>query len=253
MVEMTSTVTAIISAYNSERWLRGRLDNLLDQTLYATGRLDLIVVIAGSREYETRIVRDYLRQGARLQLIVSLRESIYRSWNRALRLSTAGFVVNANCDDRLAPHALERLAGALDAHPDVGLVYADAYVTDTVNGTWDSFHPTTNPPYPSGTIRWPDFDPALLTRQYVGGPNPMWRRSLHAEHGPFDESYQLAGDYEFALRLVSRGVQFQHLPELLTLYYDGGASIRHQDLTASESRRALLRWGGHLTHAQVSS
>ena len=244
---MPSTVTALVSAYNAETFLRGCLDDLLNQTLYAQGRLEIIVVNAGSPDGTARIVREYLRQGVPLQAITSLREPLYASWNRAARLATGAYLTPANVDDRHAPDALERLADTLDSQPQVGLVYADCFVTRTPNAVWGgAYSLDTTPPYTSGRLNWPEFDPLLLTQFYFCGPQPMYRRDLHATYGLFDASYLLAGDYEWALRLAAHGVQCQRVPEVLGLFYSGGMGQANAQQSSMESRRAVFRWREHI-------
>lgn len=226
-------VTAIVSTYNSERFFRGRLDDLLRQSLYARGELQIVVVNAGSKQGEKYIAREYL---GCITYIESLREPIYISWNRGIGLATGAYITNANTDDRYtSPTALEIMAQALDDNPAVDLVYSDSVVVDGDGKV------SAKPPY-NGAIIWPEFDARLLVRGYYGGPNPMWRRSLHAQYGYFDESYQLAADYEFALRLVANGVQFKHVPLALTAFYDNGANINNPEYASMEARRALLKW-----------
>lgn len=238
---MMAKVTAIVSAYNAERHIRGRLDNLLAQTLYARGELEIVVVNAGSRDGTDAIARDYL---GCITYIRSLRETIYVSWNRGIAISKGEYITNANADDRLRPDALEVMADALDENPDIGLVYADATVVSSENAEWGKPYTVSDKlPY-FGRLAWPDFDARLLLQGYFGGPNPMWRHSLHAQFGMFDESYQLAGDLEFALRLVAGGAKFKHIAETLTLFYDNGAGINNQQQSGMEARRALLKWRG---------
>lgn len=230
-------VSAIISTYNSEHFLRGRLDNLLQQTLYARGELEIVVVNAGSKQGDDFIAREYL---GCITYIKSLREPIYVSWNRGIAISKGQYITNANTDDRLrCVDALEIMAAELDDNPNVGMVYADARVVGE-NG-----EPSTKAPY-YGKIEWPDYDPQLLKQVYFGGPNPMWRRVLHSIVGYFDESYQLAGDYEFALRLAAHGIQSKHIPQPLTDFYDDGANINNLEFAGMEARRALLKWRGKI-------
>lgn len=232
-------VSCIVSLYNAERFVRGRLDDLLAQTLYQQGQLEIVVVNSGSKQGERYILRDYL---GCVTYIESLREPIYVSWGRGIKIATGDYVTNANADDRLRPDALEVMARALDEHPDVGLVYADAFVTSTENARWgEPCAISAKPPY-FGQIKWPDFDLKLLLQGYYGGPNPMWRQSLHADYGLFDESFQLAGDFEFALRLAAHGVKFLHISQALTLFFDDGAGINNPEQSGMEARRALLRW-----------
>lgn len=243
---MASTVSAIVSSYNAEMWIAGRIDNLLEQTLHAQGRLEIVVVVAGSKQDEGRIVRDYWAAGAPITLLTTLREPIYTSWNRGIRVARGDYVTNANTDDRLAPDALERMADALDADPELDLVYADSYVTDTVNATWDNWHPSTAPPYTNARLTWPDYDPVRLLQFCYMGPCPMWRKALHTRVGLFDESYQLAGDYEMWLRAAAKGAKMRKLDAVLSLFYYGGSTHQNQALSDQEARRALLKWRSHI-------
>lgn len=227
-------VSAIVSTYNSERFLRGRLDNLLQQSLYQRGELEIIVVNAGSKQGEKYIAREYL---GCITYIESLREPIYVSWNRGIAIAKGEYITNANADDRYTrPDALEVMAKTLDSYPVNELVYADAVVVGE-NGAASN-----KAPY-FGKIEWPEFDRRLFLQGYYGGPNPMWRKSLHNAIGYFDESYQLGGDYEFALRAVASGAVFRHIPQTLTAFYDDGANINNQQYAGMEARRALLKWG----------
>lgn len=232
-------VSAIVSTFNSERFIRGRCEDLLHQTLYERGELEIVVVNSGSRQGERYILREYLDQ---ITYIESLKEGIYRAWNRGILIAKGQYITNANADDRLRPDALEVMAAALDANPDVGLVYSDAIVTDTVNGTWEQHHVSVKPPY-HGKLAWPEYDPKLLAQLCYMGPFPLWKRSLHAEIGLFDDSFWLAGDYEMWLRMAASGVRMLHIPQQLGLFYDDGAGINNPEQSALESRRALLRWG----------
>lgn len=230
-------VSAIVSTYNSERFLRGRIDDLLRQSLYQRGELEIVVVNAGSKQGEKYIAREYL---GCITYIESLRDPIYTSWNRGIIIAKGQYITNANADDRYTDTAaLECMARTLDENPDTGLVYSDATVVDDAGAV------SSKAPY-FGAIKWPDFDKHLLLQGYYGGPNPMWRRSLHQQYGLFDESYQLGGDYEFALRLAANGVTFKHIPLALTAFYDDGTNINNGEYAAMESRRALLKWRSRL-------
>lgn len=239
-------VSAIVSVYKASRFLRGRLDDLLAQSLTKRKELEIIVVNAGNEEGEDRIIRDAIAADAPITYIRTLREPIYYSWNRAIRLAQGEYITNANVDDRLRPDALEVMAAALDDNPSVSLVYADAIVTSTPNATWGgTYEVSQKPPY-YGKLAWPEADPALLLKSYYGGPNPMFRHSLNSQYGYFDDSYQLAGDYEWMLRLAAHNVQFLHIKQALTLFYDDGIGMGNIEHSGMEARRALLRWGRYL-------
>ncbi|HLP14672.1 MAG TPA: FkbM family methyltransferase [Bacteroidota bacterium] len=218
----TSTVTAIVSAYNSERFMKGCLADLVGQTLYAQGRLEIIVVDSGSTQNERAIVEEFQKNHGNIRYIrTEERETIYAAWNRGIAAATGMYITNANTDDRHRSDALEVMARTLDAHPEAGLVYADVSTTEKENETFD--HHT-----PSGACRWLDFNREVLSMICFVGPQPLWRKSLHDEFGGFDGSYATSGDWEFWLR-IARTTTFLHIPEYLGVYLQSPQSVEHTD------------------------
>ncbi|MBL9127934.1 MAG: glycosyltransferase, partial [Verrucomicrobiales bacterium] len=223
-------VSAIVSTYKSERYLRGCLQDLLDQTI--ADRLEIIVVDSGSPENERAIVEEFQKKHPRIVYLRTERETIYAAWNRGAKLASAPYLTSANADDRHRPEALARLVALLESRPDCSVAYADCAVCENV-------HPDFGYTEIRGYYRWPEFDPALLFRGCYVGPQPVWRRSLHDRYGGFDPAYRSAGDYEFWLRLA-KSETFVHLPEILGLHWYAESSLGHQnrDLTRDESDRA---------------
>lgn len=227
-------VSVIVSVYKAAQYLPGCLDDLLAQTI--ADRIEIIVVDSGSPESEGDIVRQYQARAGNIRYLrTDRRESVYAAWNRGIEMACGRYVTNANADDRHAPDALEKLAAVLDAQPDTGVVYADCAVTQEANATLRDGHAV-------GRFRWPDFDRTRLFQVCFVGPQPMWRRSLHEQHGLFDANLESAGDYEFWLR-VSDKTRFAHVPEVLGLYLQSVGSIEHRDagLALRESEAARER------------
>ncbi|HIQ05788.1 MAG TPA: glycosyltransferase, partial [Anaerolineae bacterium] len=224
-------VSAIVSTYNSERFIRGCLEDLEAQTI--ADRLEIIVVDSGSQQNERAIVEEFQQRYDNIVYIrTEERETVYAAWNRGIKAARGKYITNANTDDRHRRDALELLARALDEHPDITVVYADCAITHIENQTFDTASPTR-------FFRWPDFDRETFFQVCTVGPQPMWRREVHNEYGFFDESFQVAGDYEFWLR-ISKTRKFLHLPIVLGLYFESPTSIEHRDpeLARRESERA---------------
>jgi glycosyltransferase involved in cell wall biosynthesis len=205
-------VSAIVSVYNCRLFMRGCLEDLVGQSLYRKGLLEIIVINSASTQSEDAIITEFMRTHRHITYIkTDSRETVYQAWNRGIRVARGRYITSANADDRHQSGALEILSGALDRDPGAVLAYADSIVTDTPNQTFDRCTPV-------GYLRWPDHDPAQLMRYCYIGPQPVWRKSVHEQAGYFSPHYRVAGDYEFWLRLASRGT-FIHIPELLGLYY----------------------------------
>lgn len=226
-------ITAIVSTYNGERFLRGCLDDLEAQTI--ADQIEIIVVDSGSEQNERAIVEEYQGRYANIRYLrTEQRETVYAAWNRGVEAATAPYLTNANTDDRHRRDALERLAAELDARPDIALVYADSAVTRQENACYENVHVI-------GYFSWPAYDRAALFQTCYVGPQPMWRRDLHVKHGCFAAQYRSAGDYEFWLRIAA-AEKFHHVPEVLGLYLTSPGSVENSNtaLSAQESERARV-------------
>lgn len=214
-------VTAIVSTYNSEKFIRGCLEDLLQQTL--GDKLEIIVIDSGSEQNERQVVLEYQADHPNIVYVRTKRESIYQAWNRGVRLAQGDYITNANTDDRHKPEALEVLARALDNNPEVAVAYGDVLRTTVPNETFarnsarDAF-------------QWGEFSQEKLLAYCCIGPQPMWRCRIHDEIGYFDEQYKSAGDYDFWVR-ISEKYKLLHIDEILGLYLDNPQSLEHKDLT----------------------
>jgi glycosyltransferase involved in cell wall biosynthesis/Flp pilus assembly protein TadD len=214
-------VSAIVSTYNSERFIRGCIEDLEQQTI--ADRLEIIVIDSASPQNEGAIVRELQgRYGNIRYLRTDQRETVYAAWNRGIALARGRYVTNANTDDRHRSDAFELMARVMDSRPGIDLVYGDVLITKTPNGTFE--HHT-----PGGRYSWYDWDRnILLDKGCFIGPQPMWRRSLHELYGGFDSAYVTSGDYEFWLK-ISQTSEFFHIRQPLGLYLAHPDSIEHQN------------------------
>lgn len=234
-------VTAIVSCYKADRFIQGCLEDLLAQTL--GNDLEIVVVDSASPGNERPVVQEYQKNHPNLVYIrTAERETVYAAWNRAIKASRGRYITNANTDDRHRPDALEILARTLDQHPDVTVAYANCLMTRTENEVFATAHPT-------GKYIWLEFDPmALLQKGCFLGPQPMWRKEVHEEHGYFDAAMVSSGDYEFWLR-ICRNRKFLHVNQFLGLYLESPASIEHANASkaAQESLTARQRYAEDIT------
>jgi tetratricopeptide (TPR) repeat protein/glycosyltransferase involved in cell wall biosynthesis len=214
-------VSAIVSTYNAERFIRGRLENLENQTI--ADKLEIIVVNSSSQQNEEKIIKEFQEKYSNIKYIkTDRRETVYAAWNRGIKAASGKYITNANTDDRLRQDALEVMVNTLESHSEIVLVYADVIITETENETFERCTPV-------GLFNWIDFNRQhLLNKGCFVGPQPMWRREVHDEYGYFDASFVTSGDYEFWLR-ISQTNTFMHLPIQLGLYLRSPGSIEHSN------------------------
>src|SRR5688572_6698772 len=95
-------VTAIVSTYQSERFIRGCLEDLEAQTI--AGQMEVIVVDSASPQNERQIVEEFQQRHSNITYVrTTERETLYAAWNRGIGMTRAPYITNANADDRHAP------------------------------------------------------------------------------------------------------------------------------------------------------
>ena len=198
-------VTAIVSAYYAEKYLKSRLDNLM----YQKPRPE-VVVVCQKGSMEEAIARTY----DVTWILTKDIPTIYAAWNMAIKAANCDYITNANCDDHIYQDSYAAMSKVLNDNPDIDVVYGDE---NQFNGEVNMLKQR-----PQG-----DFN--LLKRQCFVGPMPMWRKSLHDRFGYFSEKFRVCGDYEFWLRIGMHGAKFHHLKQVVGLYLKRANSAEHRD------------------------
>ena len=220
-----SKVTAIVSAYYCADFLEGRITNLLEQEAE-------IIVVCQVDSAEQKIAEKVLTGTYHICVITPDIPTIYRAWNLGIENATGDYITNANSDDRLYPGSLTKMAKVLDENKKYAVVYGNQDIVDEIGGD------------PIQRYEWMEGGIEELLNGCFLGPQPMWRKSLHEKHGLFDADMQVAGDYEFWLRLAKAGEKFFHLREVVGAYLLNlrGAEKRERVRTIWETARARARY-----------
>lgn len=242
-------VSAIVSTYNSEAFVRECLEDLEAQSI--AGVMEIIVVDAASEQDEWRSVREYQDRFRNVVYVRAPRRvNVYAAWNLALRIAHGRYLTPCSTNDRLRSDAYKIMATALGTNPDVGLVYGDSYLTEKPHETFASHTRC-------GAYNWPDYSYEDLLQYCRVGPHPMWRRSVHDVVGHFDEGYEAVGDYEFWLRMGER-IKLLHIPEVTGLVWVdpnsvsmlGERPVREiAEIRERYQKRHLKRLGGRCGHS----
>lgn len=236
-------ISALVSTYASEEFMRECLDDLLAQTV--AEQIEIIVIDANSPENEKAIVEEYQRLHPNIKYTrTPERIGIYAAWNMAVKQSSGQYLISCSTNDRLHPRACEHLLNALESSPDIGIAYGNSYLTRHPHETFED-----NSVFE--TYTWPEYDFQLLLTRPMVGPHPMWRKSLHYELGYFDESYKAIGDQDFWLR-VGEKYKLKRITKYTTLHWitddslSGDLSISGDELKrvhlTYENRELYRRW-----------
>ena len=225
-------LTAIISCFNSEHLIKRCIDNLLNQTIFINGDLEIIVVDGGSSQKELNLIEPYQSRHENISFLESQgNESLYSSWNRGIRIAKGKYITNANTDDRHHKRCLELLVNRLEQRPESDLAYGTLYKSLKLNESFDQNDksiPCTSQEFFAGSLLLHDFT----------GAQPVWRKSIHKRIGLFDESYDVVGDYEFVLRALTHGCKFSYVQkaEGLMLWHKNALSTKNSKVYYEKKR-----------------
>lgn len=229
-------VSAIVSTYNSEKFIEGKINDLLSQTI--ADKLEIIIIDSNSQQNEKSIIEKYQQKFNNIKYLrTENRETVYQAWNRGIKMASGKYLTNSNTDDRLRSDALQVMVDYLEAHPEEALVYADFYITGYDNQTFEKHIRT-------GYSIKPDFNPDIMLHGCHMGPQPVWRKSVHEKIGLFNEALKAAGDYEMWCRMVASGYKLKHLQEFLGLYLHNASGIvnSNQNLANQEAQAVRLHY-----------
>ncbi len=214
-------VSAIVSTYNSEEFIRGCLQDLVEQTLYQQNELEIVIIDSASPQNEKSIIEEFQDKYSNIIYTrTEERETLYAAWNRAIKMARGTYITNANTDDRHRSDALELLSDYLDENIDIAVVHADQAITTIPNETFINTQAQRH-------WNWPPCSYEQLKQGCCVGSQPLWRKSLHDKYGYFREDFKCAGDYEFWMRIGSKGEQIIFIPEIVGLYYFNVKGLEH--------------------------
>jgi glycosyltransferase involved in cell wall biosynthesis len=110
-------ISVIMSIYNGEKYLRGALESILNQTLRD---FEFIIINDGSED-GTRAILDSCHD-TRIRVIHQENIGLTESLNKGLEIARGIYIARMDADDISHINRLEKEAAFLDANKDVGLV-----------------------------------------------------------------------------------------------------------------------------------
>ena len=212
-----SLVSVIIPTYNRAAMLEEAIQSALRQTCRPA---EVIVVDDASKDSTRAALESVARRDARVRpLFLEKNRGPAGARNAGVAAAKGDVVAFLDSDDLWHADHLESATGLLESHGDIDVVFADIQRVNAA-GTplggallWDQRHirrhltPLTSPPAQEwfALVR-----PAVevLLEEYIVPMQTMVLRSSAAKACHFDESFRVAEDYDFTLRLARAGHRF---------------------------------------------
>lgn len=210
--------SVIIAVRNGAATMQRALDSVFAQSY---PNVELIVMDGASSDGTTAIIE---ANAARISHWESEADGgVYHAWNKALDHASGDWISFLGSDDRFCdPAILERVAAHLAADAGdhrvaygyIDKVRVDGRVVRSTIGPWDE-----------GRRK------AFRRGVMIPHPATFHQRALFERHGRFDESFRIAGDYEFLLReLLEHDPLF--IDEVVVEMAGGGISDRSANVYA---------------------
>jgi len=230
---MSETVSIVVAAKGARRLLEGLIEAVLAMPLAGA---ELVVIDGGSTDGTVALLESLAPggQSAAISWVSQPDSGIAEAWNRGVARARGDWVVFLGADDRVVDAASWN--AAVDAIREVpatcGVVAFPVVIVSPSGAMLAEERPAGDA---VGQVRIS----TMIPHQGV-----FHRRSLWAEHGPFDTSFAIAADYEYFLRLQSAGVAITTCggrpPVAMTF---GGASKQSVLANLGEFRRAQRKHG----------
>lgn len=195
-------VAIVVRTKDRPDFLHRALKSIGDQTFTAW---ESVIVNDGGDPKQVDALIDSLPKAQRSRVKAVHAESSRGRWvsaNAGVLQTSAPYVILHDDDDTWHPQFLERAVKYLDEHPDHG------GVVSRIEIVWEeeragAFVETGREIFQQDLVA-PLLSDALLFNRYVP-IGFLYRRSLHEELGLYDESLPVVGDWNFNLKVLTRG------------------------------------------------
>lgn len=231
---MTPLVSVIVPAYNYARYLGDALASVRDQTYE---NWECIVVDDGSSDDTADVARRWMQSDARFRLVQhDTNKGVSASRNRGVAESHGDVLQFLDADDRLLRDKLATHVDFLEAHPETGVVYAEAgfFRDDDPRRLTPSLHGTLSRSI-MARVHGDAWD-KLQHYNILPTPCALVRRDAFDRAGGFAETSAGFEDWDFWLRCAAAGVRFD---------FAGGdeplVAIRAHGRSTSRDRTGMMR------------
>ena len=210
----TPIISIVTTVKNGELTLSRSIESVIYQS---TKEIEFIVIDADSSDTTPEIITHYSK---RIQKITrEPDQGLYFGMNKGFNAATGTFIAFLGADDYYEPRALVTVLGMIENNPKVDVIYSAANLHSIVGLSPQLL----------------DVSHQELQDRMIPHPTMFIRRELAREFGYFDVKYQVAADYDLALKLFTNGANFMKSKIVLTNIQSGGFSSRYRWISCKET------------------
>lgn len=180
-------VTVYTAAHNYGRFIRQAIESILAQTFTDW---EFVIINDASTDNTAEVLADYVNHPAIRIINQTENLGLTQSANKAIKASAGDYIVRLDADDYLDENCFQIMAGYLDAHPEIGLVYPDYY------------HVTEDGQIIEQVRRKKLHDEVHLLDLPAHGAGTMFRRSCFDVLGGYSEDISCQDGYDLWIRFI---------------------------------------------------
>jgi glycosyltransferase involved in cell wall biosynthesis len=218
-------ISVVTPSFNQGAFLEEALLSVKEQSYPA---LEHIVIDGGSTDGSVEILKRYGSQPGwnHLHWVSEPDGGQGDALNKGFKLATGDVVGWLNSDDRYRHDCFERVVKGFVQYPNVDLLYGDYTYMDEKGRILRIRR----------EIEFNRFILFYLHMLYIPTTSSFFRRRIFDEGNWIDINYKSAIDYEFILRIFSKGYVFQHIPELLADFrlHPQSMTVAHPEIGLTE-------------------
>lgn len=203
-------ISVVTPCYNSAQTIRETIESVLKQD-YA--HFEHIVMDGGSTDGTLEILKRY----PHLQVESGKDEGHYHAMNKGIERASGEVVAILNADDYYLPGAFQKVARAIEDHPDWDGAFGDVVFVD---GEGREIYHRKEALF--------DYDTLRFAFGYIAHPALFIRKSIYEKLGAYrHKAFKNLCDYDFVLRMGKAGCRIGLIPEFLVCfrYHQFGQSL----------------------------
>jgi glycosyltransferase involved in cell wall biosynthesis len=205
--------SVVIPAWNAADTVAQAIDSVLMQTYQS---FEIVVVDDGSTDDTVAVAQ--AAAGSRARVVREERRGVSAARNAGIEAAAAPWVSFLDADDLWLPGYLAEMAAQLEANPELGLVFTDAWILDEAAGRIRRT-PMMKPRRPT---EHPPPDPAAFAQLLLEG-NFVYTSATVPKHvleqvGAYNPELTSAEDYDLWLRIATAGFAAKYVPGPLAIY-----------------------------------
>jgi len=211
--------SVVTICYNESNLIADTCESIVSQKYK---NFEWIVIDGASTDCTLEILNEY--GGAIHHLVSEPDAGIYNAMNKGAALATGDYLIFMNGGDRFA-------------NADVLDVVAECPSGDIIVGQLEFAGESVVRTFP---LQLPA---GYLLRHMLPHQATFFHRAIFGRFGSFDESFEIAGDYEFFVRMIEKNkASYRYIPKVLAVFAGGGMSSSSHQRALRKRENHRVRW-----------